>query len=273
MADELIPPPLAPDLADLLTVTERDVLRAICRDGDILDGFKARLLSGARGLPDDLDAGEVEAWLLVPLSSAMMDALAAFEADDADLEAEPDDEEGGDGEASLGATNDVNQERAWRAPEVCGIDLEYDGDGVPDADAEPMLGAPENHPSSWGYGRDRTGDQSSWARGAGLMEEEAVNEDGGAIDDEGHGDSFEETAVGCGDCNDEPSLAATEAINQVTAWRPSQFGVEDGEASGTEDDIDVPWPTIEQREAQTAAAREAGEAVRAIVRRKTSRRD
>lgn len=104
-SDRTIPPPLAPELGDLLKATERDMLRAIVRDGDIVDGFRARLLSAARGLPDDL-GGEGVAWLLVPLSPALLDALAAFEADEADLDAEPDDEEGGDGEPSLGATND-----------------------------------------------------------------------------------------------------------------------------------------------------------------------
>jgi hypothetical protein len=130
----IVAPPLVPELADLLAATERDVLRAIVRDGDILDGFKARLLSAAHGLPDEGEA----AWLLVPLSPATMDALAAFEADEADLEEEPDLEEGGDLEPSLGATNDKNQEKAWRSPTY---DLEYDGDGVADPDLEPNLGA------------------------------------------------------------------------------------------------------------------------------------
>jgi hypothetical protein len=274
--DKIIPPPLAPELADLLTTTERDVLRAIVRDGDIVDGFKARLLNGAHGAPDDLDEDAGDAWLLVRLSPAMLDALAAFEADDADLEAEPDLELDHDGEPSLGATSDMNQEKAWRAPEVYGIDLEFDGDGVPDADAEPMLASPENHPATpWFWGgelRDRTGDQTSWARGFGLMEEEDVNEDGGAIDDEGHGDTFEETSAGAGDCNDEPSLGATVAFDQRQAWAASEIGVTDGEATGTIDDLEAPWPTIEQREAQSAAARAAADKVRAMRLRKSPSR-
>jgi hypothetical protein len=268
--DRIVPPPLAPEVADLLTTSERDVLRAIVRDGDIIDGFKARLLNGAHGAPDDLDEDAGDAWLLVRLSPALLDALAAFEADAADLEAEPDLELDHDGEPSLGATSDMNQERAWRAPEVYGIDLEYDGDGVPDADAEPMLGAPERHPNprSWEW-REIGADQTFWAAGHGLMEEENVNEDGGAIDDEGHGDSFEETSAAAGDCNDEPSLGATVAFDQRQAWAAPEIGVTDGEATGTIDDIEAPWPTIEQREAQAAVARAAADNALALRLRKS----
>jgi hypothetical protein len=117
MTDDLIiPPPLAPALEDLLTVTERDALRLIVRDADLIEA-------------------EGEAWLLCPLSPALIDALAEFEADLADLEAEPDLEMDHDAEPSLGSANNMNQDKAWRST-CADIDLEFDGDGVADPDLE-----------------------------------------------------------------------------------------------------------------------------------------
>jgi hypothetical protein len=210
------------------------------------------------------------AWLLVPLSPAMMDALAAFEADQADLEDDDPAEDNGDAEPSLGATDDKNQEKAWRDPEIGEIDLEYEGDGVPDADAETMLGAPEHHPMPYGYGRDRSGDQTWWARGSGTMEEEAVNEDGGNIEDEGQADTFEHNgAVAAGNCDDEPSLGATTAIDQRQAWAAPDTWTfcEDGEATGTEDDAAVAGQTVEQREATQAAARDMADKALTVMMR------
>jgi len=236
--DPITPPPLAPELNDLLTTTERDVLRAIVRDGDIVDGFKARLLSGAHGLAAD-DDGDAKAWLLVPLSPAMIDALAAFEADEADLEDEPDLEDSGDAEPSLGATNDKNQDKAWRGtPGAGGVDLEFDGDTVPDADLEPNLGATNcGNPII---------PQTFWALYA-PEECEKENEHG------------EGGAQGDGSVDYEPSLGATEDIDHRKAWkRLDQWTFcEDGEAQGTEDDLMRPDRTIGEENAKRAAVQEA----------------
>jgi len=238
MADDpIIPPPLAPELNELLTTTERDVLRAIVRDGDILDGFKARLLSGAHGLQDD-DEGGSGAWLLVLLSPALLDALAAFEADEADLEDDDPAEENGDAEPSLGATNDKNQEKAWRAPQADGVDLEFDGDGVADADLEPNLGATNCGVPSI--------PQTFWAVYAPEeCEEENEHGEGGAYGD--------------GSVDLEPNLGATEDIDHREAWRSpdSWRHVFEGKAEGTIDDIVPPLPTPEQDAAQRAAVQEA----------------
>jgi hypothetical protein len=183
MADDpIIPPPLAPELIDLLRATERDVLRAIVRDGHVIDGFKARLLNRAHELRDEVGAA---AWLLVRRAPAMLDTLAAFEADEADLEAEPDLEEGGDLEPSLGATNDKNQEKAWRSPTY---DLEYDGDGVADPDLE------DDDPG------------------------------GGNMEDEPQGDSAQQNGHYAGPSifDDEPSLGATDEIDQTIGWSRRQ---------------------------------------------------
>ena len=87
---------------------ERQALRDLCDFADVLN------------LPDG-------AWLLAPVSPALLDVLAAFEADREDLEDddpgagdvndEPQGESDDDDEPSLAATEAINHEHAWAAPD------------------------------------------------------------------------------------------------------------------------------------------------------------
>jgi len=116
--DHFIPPPIAPAIEDLLTTTARDALRMIVETGD-------------------LTGGDGEAWLIVPATPALIDALAAFEAELADLEDDDPREEGADAEPSLGSIdNRMDQDQAWRVQSNWELDLEFDGDTVADADRE-----------------------------------------------------------------------------------------------------------------------------------------
>jgi hypothetical protein len=88
----------------------------------------------------------------------------------------------------------------------------------PDLDLEPMLGAVERHPVSGGFTpvryatRGVADDQRRWAEGStGVSHDECEEEDehGGDVLNEPHD----------GEPDGEPSLGATEAINQSSAWR------------------------------------------------------
>ena len=162
------PPPLAPALRDLLRATERDLVRAIIRDGDFVDVARAALLGAATGRRDT-------AWLLVPLTAELVDALAVFEAD---LEDAEDDD-----------------------PAEEGADLESDR-----ADDEPSLGAPERHPSPHSYGVAR------W-----FSDSQALWADGSTSDREDDGDDLEP------DVDGEPSISATEVIDQSAGWSLPQW--------------------------------------------------
>lgn len=214
MADErLIPPSLAPAVEDLLTTTARDALRLIVESADLIEG-------------------DGEARLVVPATPALIDALAAFEADEVEREDEGDAEEEPDGEPSLGSIdNRMNQSQAWRAASAFGLDLEFDGDNVPDPDLEE------------GYDRELDPAEDGLGDMDGLLEQ------------------------GCGEPGGEPSLGATEEIDQRIGWARSGGWLMaiDGEATGTVDDLAAPLPTIEQREAQDAAVRAAAEKLQAIA--------
>jgi hypothetical protein len=179
IGDNLTAPPLAPDLADLLRTAERDIIRAIVRDGDLIEGFHARLLTGAfeGRIREDV------VWLLVPVGPDLFDALAAFEAGLEDDEDDDPGEEGADREPSLGATNGIDQSKSWRSNGALD-DAEHEHDGrepdedkEPDVDGEPSLGAINPDPLAFGdvsserglvrYGGKGPGvDQSNWARGS-----------------------------------------------------------------------------------------------------------
>jgi hypothetical protein len=212
---EIAAPPLAPDIEDLLKPTERDILRAIVQEGDLIE---------AQG----------EAWLLVPLSPGLIDMLAAFEADLADLEDDTPCEPAHDDEPSLGATEIMNQERSWKTPGYAGLDLEYDGDTVASADAEPLLGAPERHPSIIGWSAS---DQARWGGGSGAMEEEQVNEDGdggfndsvdhepslGAINPDPHtGDGMDQIRWASGNADDREAVRAGATPRSASRARSMQ---------------------------------------------------
>jgi hypothetical protein len=74
---------------------------------------------------------------------------------------------------------------------------------------------------------------------------------GGNIEDEPQADGP------FGSADDEPSLGATEELNQEVAWKHTSSGYTDAEAEGTVDDLEAPYPTREQADAQRAAVQEA----------------
>ncbi|MEA3197564.1 MAG: hypothetical protein QOF32_1616 [Gammaproteobacteria bacterium] len=170
-----------------------------------------------------LPAGDV-AFLIAPVTAAILDSLSAFESE---LE---DGEDGGDAEPSLsgvtcaptwftgeqtidcevdhedepalGATSAVDQSKAWSHNGLASED-------------EPSLAAPERHPVlPWrGNGarytsRDVHDNQRLWAAGT-HDDREQENEHGGDVLDEPHD----------GEGDSEPSLAATNAIDQRRAWQ------------------------------------------------------
>lgn len=193
-------PALAPGLSDLLRSTAHDVVREIVRHADVIGGFHARLLNGAleERRPEDVE------WLLVPLTPHLIDALAAFDAENEDVEDDTPAEETGDLEPSLGAREIVNQETAWRATtDMWRLDAEFEGDTVADADLED--------------GHDREDDP---AERSGIGDADGLSEQfGGGI-------------FGFG----EPSLGATEDINQIKAWsKPHSHAAVDGEMDGDDD--------------------------------------
>jgi hypothetical protein len=144
-------------------------------------------------------------------------------------------EENGDAEPSLGATNDKNQDRAWRNPAVWELDFEFDGDGVVDVDLEPNFGAANcGNPII---------PQTFWAVNA---PEEC----------EGENDHGEGGPYGDGSVDLEPSLGASEDIDQRKAWKQPETWTIDGEAQGTEDDLARPDRTVEEENAKRAAVQE-----------------
>lgn len=211
---------------------ERRALHDICAFADMLQ------------LPEG-------AFLLVPASPALLDVLAAFDADREDFE------DGGDDELSMGAREDING-TVWlpgqpvahedaepslgfleQHPNVPGprsgfVGTDRSGDQRrisqgdrddrerDDADREPSLGAAESHPTVYGNGRDRIGDQSQW--GCSPTNDAEDEHCGCEPDDEGDG------AMGNSTVDDEPSLGSTDAIDQDDAWRaPGDLHFIDGE--------------------------------------------
>jgi hypothetical protein len=169
-------------------------------------------------------------WLLVPLAPETIDALAAFEAELEDAEDDDPAEEGADAEPSLGSLDAVaNQERAWRVPTL--LDLEYEGDNVADPDLED--------------GFDREWDPAE----NGIADQDGLREQGWG-----------------GDAG-EPSLGATEDIDQRRSWRfqSDMTTITDAEAEGTIDDLIPPPRTLAQADAFHAAALEAQRRLRELV--------
>jgi len=142
--------------------------------------------------------------------------LAFLDATDGEADLEEDDREGedADGEPSLGWPN--NGPVALDG-EHHDIDAELD-----EADAEPSLASPEgarcpDQVHHWGEYVSGAGSQLGWARGNVRDLEGAADEDD-EDSDTGIGDSDGLAEINGG----EPSLGASEAINQEAAWRPVQ---------------------------------------------------
>lgn len=196
--DVLAPPPLAPGFADLLRTTERDIVRAIVKEGDVIDAKKATLLGALTGRA-------AAVWLLVPFTADLFDALAAFDAENEDAEDDTPAEEEDDLEPILGAREIMNQERAWRdSTNLWRLDAEFEGDGIADADLE------DTH--------DREDDPA---------ERSGIGDLGG----------LGEQLGSCYGGGGEPSLSATEDLDQTLAWRrPHVRAAWDGEMQGDEGD-------------------------------------
>jgi hypothetical protein len=178
-----------------------------------------------------LPAGDV-AFLIAPVTAAILDTLSAFESEEEDREHGGDDEPSLSGltcaptwfegvqtidaeaededEPALGATAAIDQGKAWGF---------HNGQA---GEEEPSLGAPERHPiiphpiyhrydeHSSNAAQD---DQTRWAAGncaADGDDREVEDEHGGNVLDEPHDGDPEE-----------PSLGATVAFNQRHAWAQS----------------------------------------------------
>ena len=95
------------------------------------------------------------AWLLVPMPTHLLDALATLGAEQADLELDPDIEPDYDGEPSLGAPETVAQVAVGgRSADVYAPDIEDDERGEASGDEEPQH-----------EGENTGDDEPDWAAG------------------------------------------------------------------------------------------------------------
>ncbi len=176
---------------------------------------------------------------------------------------------------------------AFDAP---GADLEEDGtaepslgwiDGKPilsdshddreaEDDDEPILGAPERHPAwdPWSSGRSNAGSQTRWSCGRNDSANDGEAEAGYDLPE---GD---DERCGSGDVDLEPSLGAPENHDQAPDqehWaQGGGFYSSDAEIGEDESQTDKGLP-FDVRQANEAAAREAGRQAEAMRRRKDRR--
>jgi len=171
-----------------------------------------------------------------------------------------------------------------------GADLEDDGtaepclgwiDGKPvpsdshddreaEDDDEPILGAPERHPAwdPWSSGRNSTGRQTHWSDGRNDPANDGEAEAGYDLPE---GD---DERCGSSDVDLEPWLGAPENHDRAPDqehWAPSGgFYFFDAEIGEDESQTDK-GPPLDVRQANEAAAREAGRQAEAMRRRKNNR--
>jgi len=137
------------------------------------------------------------------------------------MEADPDYEDVGDKEPALGWTEHGPDVLSEVYPHVSCGDLEQDS-----ADQEPTLGAPEQHPEGerWTFHN-----QDYWAQGDRQFKSdecEEENEHGGDINDEPHGDRYEDDEDG-GDCEADPAeagIADADALWQLGLEAGGEYG-------------------------------------------------
>ncbi len=173
------------------------------------------------------------------------------------------------------------------AMDAAGVDLEDDGtaepwlgwiDGKPtmsdshddreaEDDDEPILGAPERHPACnpWSSGRDSTGRQTHWSDGRNGSANDGEAEAGYDLPE---GD---DERCGSGDVDKEPSLGAPENHDQAPDqehWAQGGYSnYSDVEIGEDESQTDKGLP-FDVRQANEAAAREAGRQAEAMRRKK-----
>ncbi len=138
------------------------------------------------------------------------------------------------------------------------------------ADWEPMLGAPERHPAGgpWASGRNYTGRQTHWSCGYNGSANDGEAEAGYDLPE---GD---DERCGSGDVDLEPSLGAPENHDQAPDqehWaQGGGFYSSDAEIGEDESQTDKDLP-FDVRQANEAAAREAGRQAEAMRRKKDHR--
>jgi len=138
------------------------------------------------------------------------------------------------------------------------------------ADWEPILGAPERHPAwdPWSSGRNSTGRQTHWSDGRNGSANDGEAEAGYDLPE---GD---DERCGSSDVDLEPSLGAPENHDQAPDqehWAPGGgFYFFDAEIGEDESQTDKSLP-FDARQANEAAALEAGRQAEAMRRRKDRR--
>ncbi len=173
------------------------------------------------------------------------------------------------------------------ALDAAGVDLEDEGEAEPslgwidgkpvlsdshddreaEVDDEPILGAPERHPSCnpWSSGRDSTGRQTHWSDGCNGSANDGEAEAGYDLPE---GD---DERCGSDDVDKEPWLGAPENHDRAPDqehWAPSGgFSFINAEIGEDESQTDKGLP-FDARQANEAAAREAGREAEAMRRRK-----
>ncbi len=160
---------LCPKPTDAVTAYEKSVaapgepigrlLAHIVAHADVID-------DGRRLGPDGEMRDHCGSWLLVPMSTYMLDVLTTLGAEQADLEPDPDFEPDHDGEPSLGANEAVSQVACWQRPEHAHTaDLEDDEICETNGDDEPSDSEEGSEVLSAGWAPD-------WSPGAFLPSEE-----------------------------------------------------------------------------------------------------
>lgn len=115
------------------------LLAHIVAHADVID-------DGRRLDPDGEMRDHCGSWLLVPMSTYLLDVLTTLGAEQADLEPDPDFEPDHDGEPSLGANEAVSQVYSWALPPDC-LSPDLEDDQIYETNGDDEASEPDEGPT------------------------------------------------------------------------------------------------------------------------------